>query len=422
MKIVARVAVWVVALALAFGVGFGWRDVRVMSGGGDLGLMLASTRSAFAALISGRADSPSPTQVFREHYRRIASDYYRTVDPVKLRYAAMSGLFASLGDPHTQFLDPALNESFEIDTTGDFSGVGASLSPDPLGAKVERVFEGAPAYRGGLKVGDRIIAVNGESSAGQAIDDIVTKIKGPTGTQVRIQVMREGKPQPFWLELVRERVLVPTVTAKVIEGDVGYLQISNFSNLTTNQFDRELDRMEADSLNGLVVDLRGNPGGLLDTARDMLSRFVENKPVVTMRMRGGFEETVRTDAGRLRSFRYPVVVLIDEQSASAAEIFAGVLHDFGRVTLVGEHTYGKASVQNVFPLIDRSAAKITIARYYLPSGEDISRRVDADGAYISGGLKPDVEVELEMSPTTKIGEPAHDSQLRKAVEIIREQR
>jgi carboxyl-terminal processing protease len=199
---------------------------------------------------------------------------------------------------------------------------------------------------------------------------------------------------------------------------VGLLTVQQFAEPTTEQFDEALQGLETQGIEGLVIDLRNNPGGLLETAVEMLSRFVENKLVVRMKMRDGREEFAKTFVGAKHRFGYPVVVLMNEDSASAAEIFAGVLRDYKLATLVGEHSYGKASVQNVVMLVDGSSAKITIARYYLPSNTEMSRKVDEEGHYVSGGLVPDVKVSLDYTDMTNLGDPKTDTQLKRALEII----
>lgn len=191
-----------------------------------------------------------------------------------------------------------------------------------------------------------------------------------------------------------------------------------FSEPTADQFAKAVEKLEKAGIKGLILDLRGNPGGLLESATEILSYFADDKPVVTMRMRSGRVAKETTYTGLKRNWRYPVITLVNETSASAAEIMAGVMKGYGLTTLVGEHTYGKASVQTVFPLRDGSGAKVTIARYYLPNGDDISRKVDEDGMYLSGGLKVDVEVKLQDEPTPIIGDPKTDNQLRKAIEVL----
>ncbi|RYG22744.1 PDZ domain-containing protein [bacterium] len=357
--------------------------------------------------------------VFRTNYNRIMTDYERPLRATDLRYAGIGGMLAALGDPHTVFLPPRAAQDFSDETTAKFFGVGARLGPDPLGAKAAEVFEDGPAYRAGLRKGAIITSVDGKSVTGVEIDGIVRRIKGPEGTIVRIGVMQNGSSKPVTLVIRRGRITTPTVTGDVLSGSrIGYLAVSQFSEPTATQFDRQLSKLEAQGIRGLVIDLRGNPGGLLTTAADMLGRFVDDKPVVTMKFRNGTQEVQRSSSSQVHAFRYPVAVLTDEDSASAAEIFAGCLKDYGKATLVGGRTYGKASVQNVFPLIDNSSAKVTIAKYYLPSSGYIGRKVDEDGVMVSGGLEPDVKVTLTTDVLVTLGDPKTDNQLAKAVEVI----
>ena len=401
----------VVGLLSCGALGFGWRD---LSQG-----QVPDPRAAGKLLGVKSAPTASPEQTFRTAYNQIRHGYTRTVDGEDLKYAGMQGLMGSLGDPHTVFMPPRAAQQFSEQTSANFFGVGAKLAPDPLGAKAVTVFDDGPAFKSGLKKNDLIIAVDGKKVAGKVIDDIVTQIKGKEGTLVTLTVVRAGSEKPLTISIKRGRIITPTVESEYLaDSQVGYMLVSQFSQPTATQFDREVARRETKPLKGLVVDLRGNPGGLLETAQEMLGRFVENKVVVKMKGRAGLEETVRTPEGERRAFSYPIVVLIDESSASAAEIFAGCLRDYGMATLVGTHSYGKASVQNVFPLIDRSSAKVTIANYYLPSGEFIGRKVDEDGVYVSGGLIPSVNVELDTTGEIEFGNPAKDNQLAKAIEIV----
>jgi carboxyl-terminal processing protease len=363
----------------------------------------------------------SPTQVFARHADFIRENYARPVTAKDLRYAAMEGLLSAVGDPHTVFLEPVAAKSFAQDTEGNFVGVGARLAPDPMGAKVMTVFKDGPAFKAGLKDGDLITGVDDKAVGGMDTDDIVSMIRGRENTLVRLRIVRAGEPRPITLNIRRGVVIPPTVEGRVLEGaNAGYISVSQFSKTTTEQFETVMTDLVGKKVDGLVVDLRNNPGGLLETAVEMLSNFVSDKVVVKMRFRNGREEVARTEAGRARRIAFPVVVLVNEDSASAAEIFAGVLRDYRLATLVGTHTYGKASVQNVFPLVDGSSAKITIARYYLPSGQNISRTVNDEGEYVSGGLKPDVEIDLSLSSRTVIGDPKTDNQLQRAIQVIRE--
>jgi carboxyl-terminal processing protease len=408
-----RPILFLLVLGTLFAFGFSWRDIQR----GEL----PPPRSLNALLgVKTSASEMSPEQVFRENYNRILANYVREIKPVDLKYAGMEGMLASLGDPHTMFLSPRAAKAFADDTRANFFGVGARLSPDPLGASVGSVFEDGPAHAAGLRAGNVIIGVDGVSMSGREIDNIVDRIKGPEGTVVKLEVIQEGKDKPVTLTIRRARIIAPTVESKMMEGtSIGYLNISSFSEPTAAQFDRELAKLEGQGMRGLVIDVRNNPGGLLETSVDLLSRFVSNKVVVKMKFRDGQEEVARTYSGGVREFRYPIVVLMNEESASAAEIFAGCLKDYGKATLVGDHTYGKASVQNVFPLVDHSSAKITIAKYYLPFSGFIGRKVDDDGIYVSGGLQPDVAVKWDIDNDSEFGNPEKDSQLAKAIQVVK---
>lgn len=394
-----------------FLVGFGWRDIKQAG--------LPSTHALTTLLGVRRTDNLSPEQVFIHAYNEIRYDYAKPVKASDLKYAGMEGLMASLGDPHTIFLPPRAAQLFSEETKANFFGVGAKLQADPLGAKVTTVFEDGPAYVAGIRKNDVVNGVDGKTVAGKDIDSIVDTIKGKEGTVVTLRVIRKGQNAPLTFKIRRARIIAPTVESQYFpDTKVGYMEIYQFAEPTATQFDHELAKLEQHPLKGLVIDLRGNPGGLLETAADMLSRFVENKVVVKMRGRDGKEEVVTTYSGALHDFNYPVVALINEDSASAAEIFSGCLRDYGKVTLVGEHSYGKASVQNVFPWVDGSSAKITIAKYFLPNGEFIGRKVDQDGVFLSGGLDPAVKVEENMDAVP--GDPQTDDQLKKAIQVVLE--
>ena len=365
------------------------------------------------------AGATSPEAQFQHAYNEIVTDYYKPVNKLELKYAGMEGLMSSLGDPHTMFMPPKLAEEFSDETRANFGGVGARLSPDPLGAKIVTVFGDGPAAAAGVASGDIITGVDGKSMGGKEIDDIVALIKGKEGTIVHLTLIKKDNPKPVTLAVTRARIVAPTVDFKYLDGpQIGYMQIASFSEPTADQFDKALAKLETHPMKGLVIDLRENPGGLLETAQDMLSRFFENKLVVKTVERDGREEEVRTYPGVVHDFNYPIAVIMNEYSASAAEIFAGCLHDYGRAKLVGTHSYGKASVQQVFPLIDHADAKITIAKYYLPETPFFGRKVDQYGAYVSGGLEPDLKVDLQTNKEVVYGDPTTDNQLAAAIKLL----
>jgi carboxyl-terminal processing protease len=410
MKLIRNLFMFGLLLGGCFLFGFTWRDIQ--SGRPSL--------RAVDLLLGVKSDnSASPEEVFKQTYNRILTQYDGNVKPKELKYAGMEGLMASLGDPHTMFLPPQEAQEFSDQTKANFFGVGARLKADPAGAYVANVFEDGPAYAAGLRSGNLITGVNGKSVGGIDIDSIVDKIKGPEGTSVKLTVIQSGKSHPVFISIVRAKIITPTVESKYLSDyKVGYMSIAQFSEPTTSQFDKELAKLEKNPMKGLIIDLRGNPGGLLSTAQDMLSRFVEDKVVVRMHFRDGHDEVARTYTGSKHEFDYPIVCLINEDSASAAEIFSGCLRDYGKATLVGEHSYGKASVQNVIPLVDNSSAKITIAKYFLPGNEFIGRKVDSDGVYESGGLEPSVKVDLDMNHMVEYGDPKTDNQLVTAIQVV----
>lgn len=414
------------AILVLFCLGFAWRDVQ----NGKL-----PDPAAFQKLVGISRPAPlSPAQEFKSAYNRIQTAYYRPVKPLELKYAGIGGMMASLGDPHTMFLVPQVAKKFDMDTKANYVGVGARLSTysiagKVIGAKAVVVFDDGPGFAAGLRRGDVITAVDGKSIASQAIEDIVDKIMGEEGTIVKLSILRDGKGT-LVIPVRRSHVVTPTVESQYFKDSrVGYIFIASFSAPTAEQFDKELEKVERNPLKGLVIDVRGNPGGYLETAVDLLSRFRANKVVVSMKMRDGSLNHEYTSPGLEHNFSYPVVILINGDSASAAEIFSGALRDYKMATLVGTHSYGKASVQEVYDFKDGSSGKITIARYYLPLNSDIGRKVDEDGTYISGGLEPDVEVEpadvlpedLQANPANKdsdLPDPALDNQLRKAIEVV----
>lgn len=401
-------------LGFLWAFGFFWRDIQQGQ--------LPSPR-AFAVAFGDQSDANlSPEEIFKQAYSRIANNYYRPVKSLDLKYAGMEGLMASLGDPHTMFLVPRVAEDFALETRANFVGIGARLSPDPMGARIATVFDSGPAASAGLEKDDIITTVDGLGYVGKNIDAMVSKIRGQEGTMVRLGVIKKGQSRVKNISVRRAKIITPTVEGNYLKDhQVGYITIQSFSEPTADQFDQVLDKLAKQPLKGVVIDLRSNPGGLLESAVELVSRFVEGKTVVTMKDREGRRSTAISQYNLKRQWPYPVAILIDEDSASAAEIFAGVLKDYKQAIVVGTHSYGKASVQEVKELIDGASAKITIAKYFLPITDDISRKVDEDGQYISGGIKPDIEVKLDESKPfnfSDFGDPKKDDQLRRAIEAI----
>lgn len=401
--------------AVFFVVGFSSPDLRAQR---------LPTGETLARILPKKKKELAPIEVFMESLNFIRQNYYRKVSDDDLTHAGMAGVMASLGDPHTMFFEPKMSEAFATETRGaqNYGGVGARLMRHDLGVKITSAFPSGPAFQAGIRDRDIVTHVNGKPIAGQDTDTIIKQIKGPEGTSVKLKVLRgDGSTPEFSIK--RAQVVQPSVDGTMIDGsNILYVSVFGFSQVTARQFEEQLNRFNVESAEGLIIDLRGNPGGLLESARDMLSLFAANKTVVSMSDRTGSQQVTKTYLNFKRDIRCPVVILINEDSASASEIFAGAMKDYGLATLVGVHTYGKASVQNLIPFNDGASAKITVAKYFLPNGTDISRKQDADGQWISGGLKPDVEVKMSFHPDTQVGDPATDTQLKRALEVVKSKR
>ncbi|MBS1717861.1 MAG: S41 family peptidase [Armatimonadetes bacterium] len=405
-----RALLWTFAFAILFTAGFVHKDFR---SGRPVSL------SQILLLAKQEDSSATADRVFKENYNRIEANYYKPVNTRDLQYAGYQGMFASLGDPHTNFLPPPIAREFDVQTHASFVGIGARVESNSLGGRFVTIFPNSPAQEAGIIPGDVITAVDGVATAGKTVDEVVDRIRGKEGTKVKVRILRDNK-KVINLTLKRREIIAPTVTDAYLDGpQVAYVQIATFSAPTASQFDKALDRVMAKPVRGLVIDLRGDPGGYLETAIDLISRFVEDKLVLRMKSFGGKEEIATGYSGSLRNIKVPIVLLVDSETASAAEIFAGNLKDYHIATLVGEHTYGKNEVQDVFPLKDGSTAKITIAKYLLPSTPDIGRKVDEDGRFISGGIEPDFKVNVDPDLVVEFGNPSKDPVLQRALDVIK---
>lgn len=398
------------ALCSTFALGYYLDDIRYFQG---------SPRDLLLGIKLSKKEE-SAEAVFKQSFGKILGSYTKAPDRQELTYAAMEGLVASLGDPHSNFFVPKANSEFRDLTQGKFFGIGARLLPDPLGVKVVSVFRDGPAEKAGIKAQDIVVAVDGKDVAGMNSDDIVLMIKGEEGSTVRVKVLRTGSVAPIEFSIKRAKVIPPNVESKYLANEqVGYIKILSFAVEVPEQFEQELKAVESNPLKGLIIDLRDNPGGALDAAASMLSHWVDGDTVVTLKDRFGGQEITKADSGRLHKFNYPVVVLINGDSASASEIMAGVLKDYKKATIVGERSYGKFSVQTVFQQRDGAGVKLTIAHYFLPKSGSFPRKVDEDGTFISGGIVPDVEVKLNEDIEFESATMDKDAQFAKAVEVLK---
>lgn len=305
-------------------------------------------------------------------------------DPRKLEYAAIDGMLAAL-DPHSGFLTPDAYKELQTETRGSFGGVGLEINADKGILTVVSPIEDTPAYLAGIKARDRITHIDGVSTQGITVWDAVKKMRGPKDSKVTLTIMRSGFEQPREFPLVRAIVSVKHVKFRELHGGIGYLRIAYFSENTARDVENALNHLRSRSskFTGLVLDLRNNPGGLLSAVVDVAGKFAGAGTIVTIRGRSAGSE--RKFEGRTIGTQpfYPMVVLVNEGTASGAEILAGALQDQARALLLGKHTFGKGSIQTIYSLSDGAALKMTTAKYYLPSGKTIQGK----------GIIPDVESE-----------------------------
>lgn len=333
------------------------------------------------------------------------------------------GMMAGLDDPYSSYYSEEDYKLMRESTSGTYSGIGAMLSQNRNTGlcTIVKVFEGSPAFEAGLKPGDIIYKVGDQLVAGESLDVLVsTYIKGEEGTIVDMTVYRADKDEYVDFTIVRRKIEVPTVEYRMLADKTGYIAVSEFDLITVEQFTTAIDSLTEEGMKGLLIDLRNNPGGVLDGAIKMvdyilpddLSTYEEGKGktliVYTADKNGKGDTYVASDGHELD---IPIVILVNGDSASASEVFTGALKDYNKAAVVGTTSYGKGIVQNLIPLGDGSAIKITTAHYYTPSGFDLHGK----------GIEPDVEVELsEELKTQAVVEPEEDNQIQKALEVLKE--
>jgi carboxyl-terminal processing protease len=312
----------------------------------------------------------------------IQDNFYKPVDQSKLEDGSLRGIVDSLRDPYSHYLTPKEAQAFQESVSGEFEGVGMSVERDSRGLRVLNVFDGSPAKAAGIRKQDLILSVNGRSIAGLSSDLATGRIKGPAGTKVELEVFTPGGSDARTVSVKRERIEVPVATGRVVERDghrLGVLQLLGFSSGAHGILRRQVDKALGRGAEALLLDLRGNGGGLLSEAVLVSSIFIEDGKIVSVRGRSRPARTEDAEGDAIDE-DIPVVVLVDGGSASASEIVTGALRDRGRATVVGTNTFGKGLVQEVEPLSNGGYLDLTVANYYLPSGKTISPR----------GLKPQV--------------------------------
>lgn len=333
--------------------------------------------------------------------------YDGKIDDSVLVEGAIKGMTSALQDPYTVFMNKKEFDAFNTQTEGTYTGLGIQVGVKDNKIVVISPFEESPAKKAGILAGDVIEKVNGTDVTGQDLEKAVGMMKGEKGTSVSLTLSREGKGN-FDVKVNREKIEMITVTGEMLESNIGYIRISMFDENTAKNFNKKLKELQGKGMKGLVLDLRGNPGGLLNECVDVVSNFLPKGKTIVSTI-DKYKNEKKYDSKGGSALNLPMVVLTDEGTASASEIVSGAVRDYKRGTLIGKKTFGKGVVQTILDTADGTALKVTISRYYTPNGENIH----------GTGIKPDIEVELPKSVAEKY-ERSLDPQFSKALEVIKE--
>jgi carboxyl-terminal processing protease len=347
-----------------------------------------------SAKAAGGADTYRQLNLFGDVFERVRADYVEKPDDAKLIEAAINGMLNGL-DPHSSYMDSKSYRDMQVQTKGQFGGLGIEVTMEQGLVKVVAPIDETPAARAGIMAGDIITHLDDEQVQGLTLNQAVEKMRGAVNTKIRLKIMRSGQDKPIEVTITREIIMVRSVRSRP-EGDVGYIRITQFNEQTNEGLKKAINdlagQIPAEKLKGYVIDLRNNPGGLLDQAISVSDAFLERGEIVSTRGRNA-EETQRFNArsGDVTKGK-PVIVLINGGSASASEIVAGALQDHKRATIVGTRSFGKGSVQTIIPLgSGNGALRLTTARYFTPAGRSIQAK----------GISPDIEVQQEVPEDMK---------------------
>ncbi|HOK20691.1 MAG TPA: S41 family peptidase [Candidatus Paceibacterota bacterium] len=327
------------------------------------------------------------------------------IDYQKMVYGAIKGMVDSLGDPYTVFFEPDDAKKFTEDVSGNFSGIGIEIGVKNNAITVISPIEDTPAWKAGLRAGDKILAIDKTSTDGLTLDDAVKMIRGDKGTSVTLTIMREGFNEPKDFTIVRDIINVPAAKLTFLDNGIAHLELLNFNENASDEFTRAATQVIMKNSSGIILDLRNNPGGYLESSVDIAGWFLKRGDIVVRERESDNREKLFRASGNQALLNLPVVILANEGTASASEILAGALRDNRNIKIIGTKTFGKGSVQTLLPLADNSMLKITIAEWLTPNGTAIN----------DVGISPDYEVNL----TEEQWEANQDPQLDKAIEILK---
>lgn len=341
--------------------------------------------------VSAKGEPYEKVKIFAEVLSLIKKNYVDEIkDDKDLIYGAIKGMLSSL-DPHSSFMSPEIYREMQIGTKGEFGGLGIQIAIKDGVLTIIAPIEDTPAYRAGVKAGDKIIKINGESTKNISLHDAVTRLRGPKGSSVTITIVRKELEEPKDFTIIRDIIKIKSVKSKVIDDKIGYVKLLQFQEKTSVELQKAMKTLEKEGINAFILDLRNNPGGLLNVSIDVASQFLPSEKLVVY-IKGKSGERIEYNTRNSRpKYEYPMIVLVNEGSASASEIVAGALQDWDKAVVLGTQTFGKGSVQTVIPLSDGSGLKLTTARYYTPKGRSIQ----------ATGIKPDIVVKLEAKGKVK---------------------
>jgi carboxyl-terminal processing protease len=364
--------------------------------------------SAVRSVLPGNTSMPAPAEfgVFWEAWNIIQKDFYGKIPSNKeLTYGAIRGVIKSLNDPHTVFLEPRNTQQETEQLRGDFEGIGATVNIVNDQIVIVAPIPGSPAEKAGLQPGDIILKVGDTDVKGMSLEDVVALIRGPKGTQVKVTIMRLGKSDPLVFEITRNTIQVPSVIARMEEGNIGYVRLTVFGEKSKDEVVNAIKDLKSKGAKAFIFDLRSNPGGFLQSAIDVASQFIKDGPVAYERGKDGKDQEFDA-TGNGAWTDGPLVVLIDKGSASASEIVSGAIQDRKRAILLGDTSFGKGSVQSVHQLSDKSSIHVTIAEWLTPNKTQITGK----------GLTPDVAIPISPEDQKR----GNDTQLQAAIKYLKE--
>ncbi len=348
-------------------------------------------------MVQAKPDTYEDLKSFTQALELVQRNYVEKPDTKELMQGAIRGMIASL-DPHSSYMSERQFKEMNVDIKGEFTGVGIQIGMKNQQLTIIAPIEDTPGFRAGLAAGDKILKINEEWTKDMSIEQAVDKMRGPKGSAVRLMILRDNWDKPKEFKIVRDVIKVQSVKSKMLDDSIGYVRIIQFQGQTTAELEKALKSLEAKGMKKLILDLRNDPGGLLDASVDVSSKFLpKDSLVVYLQGRQKTDRkdflTTSTEAPR----PYPMVVLVNTGSASASEIVSGALQDSKRALILGTQTFGKGSVQTVFPLDSGGGIRLTTAKYYTPSGRSIQ----------NVGITPDIEVKLPTAKEPKDGESMH---------------